>query len=77
MNYSKIYDDFIADRRKKESQLIESGEYRERHHILPRALGGGDELGNLISLTPEDHYFAHLLLAHIHGGTMWQAVKMM
>lgn len=77
MNYSKIYNDFIEDRRKKESQLIESGIYRESHHILPRALGGGDDPENLISLTAEDHYFAHLLLAHIYGGTMWQAVKMM
>lgn len=77
MNYSKIYDDFIADRRKKESQLIESGAYRERHHILPRCLGGNDEPENLIALTPEDHLFAHLLLAKIHGGKLWAAVYAM
>lgn len=77
MNYASIYSDFIDDRRTKEGALKQSGEYHESHHITPRSFGGDDRPDNLISLTPEDHYFAHLLLAHIHGGKAWITVKAM
>lgn len=40
-------------------------------------MGGGDEAENLVRLTPEDHYMAHLLLAKAHGGKLWVAVKAM
>lgn len=40
-------------------------------------MGGGDDPENLIRLTPEDHYFAHLLLAYAHGGKNWVAVHAM
>lgn len=73
MDYARIYSEFIADRRERQ----EPAGYSEVHHILPRSLGGGDEAENLIRLTPEDHYFAHLLIAKMHGGTQWTAVVMM
>ena len=71
MNYTRIYESFIADRRGREADLIASGEYFERHHITPRSLGSGDEPENLIALTADDHYFAHALLARVYGGHMW------
>lgn len=71
MDYKRVYAEFIKDRREKEARL--EG-YSERHHIVPRALGGGDEVGNLIRLTAEDHFFAHLVLAKIHGGKMISAL---
>lgn len=71
MDYHRIYLDFIKDRRAKEPGLTG---YVEKHHILPRSLGGGDEPENLIALTPEDHFFAHLLLAKMHGGKMAAAL---
>lgn len=71
MNYQRIYDQFIADRRTK----MPDGTF-EVHHILPRSLGGDDDQTNLIPLSPEDHFFAHLLLAKIHGGTQWVPVVM-
>lgn len=73
MDYSRIYSEFIADRKAKP----EPKGYTERHHILPRSLGGGDEPENLIRLTAEDHIFAHLLLAKAHGGAMWFALTIM
>jgi hypothetical protein len=73
MDYAKIYDKFIADRK---SKLKPEG-YTERHHIVPRSLGGGNEPENLIDLTTEDHIFAHLLLAKIHGGKMWYPLVIM
>lgn len=74
MDYARIYREFISDRLAKQP---EAPTYFERHHILPRALGGGNESENLIRLTPEDHLFAHLLLAKIHGGHMWAAALLM
>lgn len=71
MNYERIYEEFIRDRRTKSPD----GTF-EVHHILPRSLGGTDDQSNLIPLTPEDHFFAHLLLAKIHGGRLWVPVVM-
>lgn len=75
MNYNRIYKEFIIDRRNKEKFLKD--EYTEKHHIIPRCMGGLDTQENLIRLTPEDHFFAHLLLAKIHGGKLWFAVNAM
>jgi hypothetical protein len=74
MNYKKIYEDFIESRKLR--PMFES-EYYERHHIIPSSFGGSDEDENLIYLTYEEHYFAHLLLAKIHGGKMWYALNCM
>lgn len=74
MNYARIYAAFIDDRKAKQPQ---APDYFEKHHIKPRCLGGGDEPENLVRLTPEDHLFAHLLLAKVHGGVLWGAVFLM
>jgi len=38
--------------------------YSERHHIIPRCLGGSEN-NNLVLLTPAEHYVAHQLLSKI------------
>ena len=63
MNYSKIYSKLIE---KARGRLFEG--YTERHHIIPRCLGGSDDPSNLVRLTPEEHYIAHLLLVKIYPG---------
>jgi hypothetical protein len=74
VDYSRIYVDFIADRRCRE---IDLAGYVERHHILNRCFGGSDDAENIVRLTPEDHFFAHLLLARIHGGKMASALQLL
>lgn len=74
MNYARIYAEFINDRKSRQPQ---KPDYFEKHHIVPRSLGGGNEAENLIRLTPEDHYFAHLCLAKIHSGAQWAGVLCM
>lgn len=69
MNYLKVYEALIAKRRAS----TPSG-YSEKHHIVPRSMGGGDDRSNLVRLTAREHFFAHLLLAKIHGGGQWAAV---
>ena len=61
MDYQKIYNNLIC------RKILRSG-YVEKHHILPRCLGGLDNRENLIELYPEEHYLAHLLLCKIHPG---------
>ncbi len=73
MDYRRIYVQFIEDRK---SRPIPDG-YTERHHIKPKSMGGTNSPDNLIRLTPEDHYFAHLLLAKVYGGTQWISVHCM
>lgn len=61
MNYVKIYQQLI-DRSK--GRILT--EYKEKHHIIPRCLGGSDHPSNLAVLTAEEHYLAHLLLIKIY-----------
>lgn len=72
MDYRRIYAEFISDRRSREPVAGVA----ERHHILPRSLGGSDDADNIVALSPEDHFFAHLLLAKAHGGRLWVPVLM-
>ena len=61
MNYQRLYDSIV---RRGQNRILEG--YSEKHHIIPRCLGGTDEATNLVSLTPEEHYLCHLLLVKIH-----------
>lgn len=61
MNYQKIYHQLIERARVR----IPKG-YVEDHHILPKCMGGNDDVNNIVSLYPEEHYVAHLLLLRIH-----------
>lgn len=74
MNYERIYKEFINSRL---AHPPPEDTYTETHHIVPRALDGADVVENLVRLLPEDHFFAHLLLAKIHGGSMWTPVHRM
>lgn len=49
----------------------------ERHHIIPKSLGGSDDKDNIVALTPREHFVAHILLARMHKGKMLQAFHFM
>jgi hypothetical protein len=74
VDYNRVYAEFIKAR---QAAPPSSAEYVEKHHILPRRLGGGNETANIVRLTAADHFFAHLLLAKIHGGDMWAPLVLM
>ena len=40
--------------------------YSENHHIIPKCMGGSDDESNLVKLTAEEHYIAHLLLVKMY-----------
>jgi hypothetical protein len=41
---------------------------RERHHIIPRSLGGSDDKSNLVYLTCREHFLCHWMLVKITQG---------
>lgn len=63
MNYAAHYERLIARAR---GRTLDG--YKERHHVVPRCMGGCDEPENIVELTAEEHFCAHLLLAKIHPG---------
>jgi len=63
MNYQKHYDLLIE---KANNRSILKTTYKEKHHIIPKCIGGTDDPNNLIELFPEEHLVAHLLLTKIY-----------
>lgn len=51
--------------------------YSEKHHIIPRCLGGLDTAENIVSLSARQHFIAHFILAKAYGGTLWFAYMQM
>ena len=52
--------------------------YIERHHVIPRSLGGINDKINLVKLTAREHFICHLLLPKFLEGKdkqkMWRAL---
>ena len=61
MNYRKIYEQIIEHAKRKE--IIG---YSEKHHIIPRSMGGTNNPENLVALSAREHYITHWLLWKIH-----------
>lgn len=61
--YTKIYFSLIE---KAKQQTIDG--YCEKHHIVPKCLGGLDTPENLVKLTARQHFIAHLLLTKMSKG---------
>ena len=49
----------------------------ERHHIVPRSLGGGDEKSNIAFITAREHFICHWLLTKIYptGEEHWKMIN--
>lgn len=58
--YQYIIDGSIAKQRSKKDSC-----YYERHHILPKSLGGNNSKHNLVYLTAREHFVVHLLLVRM------------
>lgn len=57
------YDEFIQDILNTRGRFACGDEYHERHHIIPKCLGGTNDEDNLIDLYAREHYEAHKLLS--------------
>lgn len=56
------YDEFIKNILETRGRFNCGTEYHERHHIIPKCMGGTDDKNNLIDLYAKEHFIAHKLL---------------
>ena len=61
MRYEYIYNQIIE--RAKNRVLVG---YNEKHHIIPKCLGGDNSKENLVKLTFREHFICHRLLCKIY-----------
>jgi len=52
----------------RKSRGFMSDEYYEKHHIIPKSLGGLDVIANYVFLTYREHIIAHYLLTKMTSG---------
>lgn len=65
MNYQRIHDEIIS---RAKCRARPSG-YVEKHHVLPRSMGGSNAKENLVILSAREHYIVHWLLYKIYRNT--------
>jgi len=61
MDYQKHYDALVI---RAQTRVLQG--YSEKHHIVPKCLGGSNAKSNIVALTAEEHYVAHQLLVKLH-----------
>ena len=73
MNYKRLYDSIIFN-----AVAIEKSGYTEKHHIVPKSLGGLDNESNLVKLTAREHFICHYLLTKMYGknSSEWHKMHM-
>jgi len=62
--YTKWYFSIINNAQARKNQT----NYTEKHHILPKSLGGKNTKNNLVELTIKEHYVVHHLLIKMVQG---------
>ena len=65
MNYHTVYYQIIN---RAKSRDLAPNVYSEKHHIIPRSLGGTNFNDNLVNLTAREHFLCHMLLVKMHTG---------
>jgi len=62
LNYKLAYERLIQ----KALIRVEIPNVIEKHHIIPKSMGGSNSKSNIVFFTPKEHYVAHHLLWKIH-----------
>lgn len=63
--YTYIYYDIINQAK---SRILSPDIYTEKHHIIPKCLGGDNSTSNLVKLTAREHFICHRLLTKMTTG---------
>jgi len=61
--YTNIYYSIIRNAKARVKLNIS-----EKHHIIPKSLGGSNDESNLVELTPKEHFVCHRLLVKMTSG---------
>ncbi len=63
--YKKWYDSIVQRAKNRQlDQLV----YKERHHVIPRSIGGNNSKENIVNLTAREHFVCHWLLVKMTKG---------
>lgn len=62
MDYRKIYFQIVEAALTRDPPTC----YTEKHHIVPKCIGGCDHKDNLVTLTAREHFLAHWLLTKMY-----------
>jgi len=65
--YTNWYNSIISN---ANARICSPATYTERHHIIPKSLGGDNSPENLVKLTAREHFICHLLLTKMTTGRM-------
>lgn len=57
--YTKIYYNIINNTK---SRTLSCDVYTEKHHIIPKSIGGNNDNENIVTLTAREHFICHWLL---------------
>jgi len=71
MNYKNIYNNLV-----QKAQNRELSGYGEKHHIVPKCMGGNNTKSNIVYLSAKEHFMAHKLLVRIYPNIkgVWYAL---
>lgn len=65
--YRRWYDAIIKN---ADSRMLKT--YKERHHILPKCMGGSNKKENIAELTAREHFICHWLLTKCVADTFYR-----
>ena len=77
MDYKAIYYKIIEKAKKETENGNRHVGYYEKHHIIPKSLGGNNEKENLVKLTAREHFLCHWLLVKIYDKGTIERNKML
>lgn len=63
--YSRVYYRIVE---RAKTRLLPENIYTEKHHIMPKSLGGSNSKENIVQLTAKEHYVCHRLLIRMTLG---------
>jgi hypothetical protein len=71
MNYLKIYNQLVEGAR---NRVLDG--YCEKHHVVPKCMGGDNKKSNIVLFTAKEHFIAHKLLVRIYPNVkgLWYAL---
>lgn len=65
MDYHRIYNSIITKASIEDRKKLDTT-YYERHHKIPKCIGGSDDKENLVLLTAKEHFICHHLLTKMY-----------
>ena len=77
MDYKNIYYKIIEKAKNEDKNGNRGIGYFEKHHILPKSLGGSNDKENLVQLTAREHFICHWLLVKMFNKGTKERNKML